>query len=227
MVGPKAVMIIDNKNANLGDVDWGDTAKYTYVIHNNGSDTLRITAIHPSCGCTTPSLDSYILPPAGKAHLTAAFNAGERAFGPFAKSITIYSNAAPQGMVVKFHGEVVMPRTPHRGVIGIQGIFSGQCAECHANRGNGQLGKPLYAADCAICHGVKTDGKPGPDLLTMQKQLADTDVYRTILNGKPGTNMPAFDWNHGGPLTGQEIRTLCQYIRAERSKSGIAKSGLF
>ena len=105
----------------------------------------------------------------------------------------------------------------------LQNIFSGQCADCHADRGRGQIGKSLYVADCAICHGDRREGKPAVDLLTGQVRLDSEYFFRTILEGKNGTNMPGFDWEKGGPLTYPEIKTLWQFILIQRSNFGIGQ----
>ncbi|MDP4200892.1 MAG: DUF1573 domain-containing protein [Bacteroidota bacterium] len=208
---------VDSADVDLGKLEQGDSVGYTYQIHNSGSDTLRISAVKPSCGCTDARLSTHIIPPSCSASLKVLFSSVGKELGPYAKTVSLISNATPNQEILRFHGLIVMPSRPHNAAMSIQNIFSGRCAECHVNRGRGQLGKTLYAADCAICHGARAEGKPASDLVTSQKELGETYLFRTILDGKHGTNMPAFDWQKGGPLTAQEIKTLCQYIRIERS----------
>jgi cytochrome c553 len=163
-------------------------------------------------------LDKKEVLPSSDAHLKVLFNSANREFGQFAKFVTIRLSAPPYKTIVGFHGQIVMPIRPHGNAMTIQGIFSGLCGQCHAERGRGQIGRTLYEADCAICHGNPAEHKPAPDLLTIPTNLDQDYLFQTILNGKRGSNMPAFDWQKGGPLTDQEIRTLCQYIQIERLK---------
>lgn len=208
--------LVRDTDIDLGKIERGDTAQCTYIIRNTGVDTLRITSVKPSCGCTAALLDANVIPPSGSAHLKAEFHSASKEVAPFAKTITVLSNTNPK--VLRFHGEVVLGSRPHTTAMTIQNIFSGKCAECHADRGRGQIGQSLYLADCAICHGDKSEGKPALNLLTSPKFLDSTYLFKTIQKGKRGTNMPGFDWQKGGPLTDQEIRTLCQYILIHRSK---------
>jgi mono/diheme cytochrome c family protein len=211
-------IFVADSNADLGTVEQGDSLKHSYIIQNVGNDILRIDSIKPSCGCTVASISTKQVPPFQSAELKVTFNSSGRAFAEFEKSVVIISNASPTSKTLRFHGRIVMPSKPHNVMMSTQNIFSGSCAVCHVDQGRGQIGKPLYDADCAICHGAKKDGKPSHDLLTMTKDIDEKRLFEIILNGKQGTNMPGFDWEKGGPLTDQEIKTLCQYIKIERSK---------
>jgi cytochrome c oxidase cbb3-type subunit 3 len=79
----------------------------------------------------------------------------------------------------------------------------------------------LYAARCAGCHGA--DGKLGPapplnDPLFLAI-IPDAELLRVISEGRsvtPGQKspMPAFARDHGGPLTGDQVRALADGIKA-------------
>ncbi|MGI0133383.1 MAG: DUF1573 domain-containing protein [Candidatus Micrarchaeaceae archaeon] len=210
--------VIGESERDLSGVHLGDSISLAYELKNEGHQALRILNVRPSCGCTAAVVDSTVVAPGGVAHIKATFRTSGKDLGSFEKTIMITTNSviAPS-LKVGFHGEIVMPRKAHMGVMGLQGIFSGSCATCHADRGRGQIGQSLYTADCAICHGSQNE-KQAPDLLTTPEKLDQQYLFETILNGRHGTNMPAFDWAKGGPLRAQEITTLCQYILMERSK---------
>lgn len=70
--------------------------------------------------------------------------------------------------------------------------------------------KALFRQNCTGCHGV--DGKNGPGrplnnplyLAVVPKEV----LQKTIENGRPGTDMPAWARSQGGPLTPEQISAL-------------------
>lgn len=74
----------------------------------------------------------------------------------------------------------------------------------------------LLIQDCGSCHGLRMNGGLGPALLPKQLEAQSIEfIANTILNGRPGSAMPA--WS--GLLTPLEARWI-----AQRLKSGL-KSG--
>jgi len=72
-------------------------------------------------------------------------------------------------------------------------------------------GAAIYAANCASCHGANGEGmgQVFPALAGNDK-LADANfVIDVVLNGRPGTSMPAF----GGQLSDEEVAAVVNYIR--------------
>ena len=71
-------------NLECGDTyDWGtvwvksETVLETQVkIFNSGKDTLVISEVHPSCGCTTAPIDKDRIEPAGYAVLSISLTPG-------------------------------------------------------------------------------------------------------------------------------------------------------
>ncbi len=76
-------------------VDWGRTApgklKRTVNIVNTGGDTLKISKVQPSCGCTTAPLSKEKLLPGDTASLDITLDTPTHA-GEASKTITIMSN---------------------------------------------------------------------------------------------------------------------------------------
>lgn len=72
--------------------------------------------------------------------------------------------------------------------------------------------KELFSATCAACHGANRQGISGLGKVLTPESLAalsDIQVRDTILNGRPGTAMPAFK----GTLSPEKIDALLQLIK--------------
>jgi cytochrome c oxidase cbb3-type subunit III len=78
----------------------------------------------------------------------------------------------------------------------------------------------LYTKNCTGCHGL--DGKNGPArILNDSLYLAvipRQQLQATIENGRPGTPMPAWLRNNGGPLTQKQITALVDGIEKNWAK---------
>src|SRR5581483_8382603 len=68
----------------------------------------------------------------------------------------------------------------------------------------------------ASCHGASGQGIDAPALNSRQflGSVEDEQMHGIIAGGIPGTEMPAW-WNeYGGPLTDQQIQAIVAYIRS-------------
>lgn len=68
---------------------------------------------------------------------------------------------------------------------------------------------------CALCHGEEGEGVDAPPL-NDKTFLDNTDrntIFSVISSGVPGTEMPAWNQSHGGPLTDQQIDQVVTYIQ--------------
>ncbi len=77
-------------------------------------------------------------------------------------------------------------------------------------------GHQLWGLDCASCHGVNGEGVDAPALNSQQflQAVSDEQIHGIVAGGIPGTEMPAW-WNeYGGPLTDQQIQALAAYLRS-------------
>jgi mono/diheme cytochrome c family protein len=102
----------------------------------------------------------------------------------------------------------------------LDGLFQGDCATCHVNKGKGELGAQLYEADCAICHGTKADDKPGPELANESMLKHSPKQWQNIIeNGIPNSAMPAFHIKNKGPLGDEEIASLIEYMSAFKKEA--------
>jgi mono/diheme cytochrome c family protein len=79
-----------------------------------------------------------------------------------------------------------------------------------------QRGRAIYNQQCVNCHGAQGEGGVGPALnnRTLLKNTLDSVFFSIIRSGVPGTQMPAWSVDYGGPLTDEEVRDLVAFIRA-------------
>lgn len=77
-------------------------------------------------------------------------------------------------------------------------------------------GRQLFGLNCASCHGVSGQGVDAPALDSQQflGSVTDEQMHGIIAGGIPGTPMPAW-WNeYGGPLTDQQIAAVVAFVRS-------------
>jgi cbb3-type cytochrome c oxidase subunit III len=80
-------------------------------------------------------------------------------------------------------------------------------------------GKALFKRNCTICHGSDGEGDTGPALndKTFLDTTEDGTLFSVISSGIPGTEMPAWNQSHGGPLTDENVRQLVAFLRSWQS----------
>lgn len=99
---------IDDPDHNFGDITYGQAVKYPVSMVNISQDTLRLTNIVVSCGCTTPEYTKGVYAPGDTIPMEVGFNG--HADGPFNKTLSVLFQA-PAGQFVKilrFRGKGVM-----------------------------------------------------------------------------------------------------------------------
>ncbi len=90
--GSGTIEVVGGDSVSWGDVPPG-VLKHTIHITNIGGDTLNITDVHPSCGCTTAPIDKKILLPGDTASIDLSVDVKTKS-GPQHKTLTISSNTA-------------------------------------------------------------------------------------------------------------------------------------
>lgn len=83
----------------FGKVKSGDPVKYTYYFTNSGTETLEISRVQPSCGCTTAGDFTKKVEPGQSGSIPIQFNSGNFNGSVF-KTITVSSNAKNQPTTV-------------------------------------------------------------------------------------------------------------------------------
>lgn len=81
--------------------------------------------------------------------------------------------------------------------------------------GDPNRGAVLYDQNCAVCHGANGEGRVGARLARAWPAIRpDLSVKATISNGIPGSPMPAWSQENGGPLLEAEINDLVAFLLA-------------
>lgn len=106
-----------------------------------------------------------------------------------------------------------------------------------------ERGEELFVANCSICHGAQGEGGgtastydpqdtwPAPNLTTIVRRYEEGDgvsdirdyIETTLHRGRPGTPMPAWGSDYGGPLTDQQITDITDWILANQ-KARVAEA---
>lgn len=221
-----SIIKTDEDTYNFGPIKQGDVVTHVFIVRNIGTDTLKITNTQASCGCTTSMIDNKNIPPGGSGELKAVFNSAGK-MGHIVKTIYIYNNDVTNpNKTVQITADIqTQPASVHagtmNGVVHLEGVFEGDCATCHVDKGRGLREAKLYEADCAICHGTTQDGKPGPDLHSngMLHRTRD-ELVKIISSGLNNTMMPAFSKTSHGPLSDDEIGSIADYMVSVSKMTG-------
>lgn len=83
-------------------------------------------------------------------------------------------------------------------------------ATLHAQPNAVETGKELFAGACGACHGSNGEGGHGPGLADGRRvrRLSDRQLFDTIRNGVPGTDMPPCT------LPDEQIHRMAAFVRS-------------
>lgn len=90
-------------------------------------------------------------------------------------------------------------------------------------------GRELYVANCNSCHGSRGEGVVGPSLnnKTLLKAASDKVLFEIVRVGRPGTNMPAWSQENGGPLTDEDIRNVVSFVKAWEKQAPVVQPDVY
>ncbi len=63
-------------NHDFGTVARAAKTEYRFTFDNPYNQTIQVRSVRTSCGCTTPSVETEIVPPGGRGSILAKFNTG-------------------------------------------------------------------------------------------------------------------------------------------------------
>lgn len=210
------------------------SAPFAFTVTNVSKLEVSITSLRSSCGCTVAQLpplpaQPYKLQPGSNVTINVNMDLRGKA-GAVSKTVNVDSSAGSTPLVVLVNipppAASAAAKDPHgapnamgnralniqNALADRQAIFKGDCASCHVQKGVGKFGQELYAASCGICHDAEHRAAMVPDLKVPRSERDLAFWQKWIMEGKPGTLMPAFAQAHGGPLTQDQIDSLTVYL---------------
>jgi Protein of unknown function (DUF1573) len=101
---PAESLIAKEAEYNFGKIPQGKPVTHVFDVTNSSKDSIKITNVQASCGCTTPEWEKdKVLAPGASTRITVGYNAA--AEGVFNKPVTITYNST-QTKVIFIKGEV-------------------------------------------------------------------------------------------------------------------------
>lgn len=98
--GPaRAALTWETTAADLHPALSDKTAVAHFKYKNTGDQPVKITSVHPSCGCTTAALARDVVEPNESGEITATFNIGDRT-GVQNKTITVRTDDSPDAATI-------------------------------------------------------------------------------------------------------------------------------
>ncbi|MBF03398.1 MAG: hypothetical protein CMP76_08895 [Flavobacterium sp.] len=86
----------------FGEIEKGKPVSYEFTFTNTTKETILITNVKPSCGCTAANYTKTPIKPGEKGSITATYNAASP--GNFTKTVTVTTSeegAAPKVLIIK------------------------------------------------------------------------------------------------------------------------------
>lgn len=212
---------------------WDETAKeytarpgdlaapFSFALTNVSDAEVTINWVRPSCGCTVAKLPPtpWKIAPneSGLIELSVDLKGKH---GTLSKYVVVNTSRGQKILNIKVHiperaitrGMDARMRNLRLAAADRQIVFRGQCASCHATPAIGKMGGELFAAACAICHEAPERATMVPDLRALKVDPTFDYWKHWITNGKPGSLMPAFAKDQGGPLTPEQIDSLAEFL---------------
>lgn len=202
-----------------------ESAPFHFFVTNISKSPVIFNGLRTSCGCTVAQLPTtpYTLMPGSNVTINASMDLRSKS-GSITKSVMADTSVGLKSLLVKANiTAATAGQTPGAPAMGDrskniqtaladrQAVFKGDCASCHVEKGKGKFGAELYAASCGICHDAEHRAAMVTDLKVPRGPRDLVFWQKWIMEGKPGTMMPAFAQSHGGPLTQEQIDSLTTY----------------
>ncbi|PZR23207.1 MAG: DUF1573 domain-containing protein [Flavobacterium psychrophilum] len=94
---------------NFGDIEKGKPVSHEFTFKNTTKQTVLITNVKASCGCTATNYTKTPVKPGESATVTATFNAASP--GSFTKNVTVTTNDSDVNKILTIKGKVLAPAT--------------------------------------------------------------------------------------------------------------------
>ncbi|MDR1555617.1 MAG: DUF1573 domain-containing protein [Tannerellaceae bacterium] len=101
-----ASLTVTEESHDFGTIKESDgKVSHTFVVKNDGTQPLVITRVIASCGCTSPDWTKEPIAPGKTGEVVVTYDPQGRP-GPFAKTVSIYSNGKRGSQVLTIRGDV-------------------------------------------------------------------------------------------------------------------------
>lgn len=105
----QGIIVVDESRHDFGTIQEGDVARHVFTISNTGDGPFTLTAVRPSCGCTTPEWTTDPILPGEEGAIAVEYDS-DGLPGAFEKSISVESTADPDRVLLYIKG-FVEPRS--------------------------------------------------------------------------------------------------------------------
>jgi mono/diheme cytochrome c family protein len=101
-------------------------------------------------------------------------------------------------------------------VLQVAASAAGGATTAGTGNADAAAGAAVFLKNCTQCHGIDGQGIIGPALRNNKfiQTGAAQDIFDTIAQGRPGTEMPAWLQANGGPLTTDQINNVAAYLHS-------------
>ena len=104
------ILKIKDPTYNFGFVKQGTVVKIEYEFQNTGTDTLHISNIEVTCGCTVADFPHYPIKPEDSGIILLTFNTKEK-FDRQDRTVDVVSNALNSPTKLRFKGVILEPKS--------------------------------------------------------------------------------------------------------------------
>jgi mono/diheme cytochrome c family protein len=196
-----------------------ETAHMSFSFTNASSTEVVINWVRTSCGCTLAKLPPtpWTNAPGATGEINITMDLRGKV-GTLSKMVTVDTSHGPKFLTVKANiptavaGMDSRTRNMELAKVDRQIVFKNDCATCHSEPAKGKHGEALFAAACAICHDSPHRATMVPDLRALKVTPTPEYWKAWIVNGKPGSLMPAFAKEQNGILDEEQINSLVEYL---------------
>ncbi|MBN1118697.1 MAG: DUF1573 domain-containing protein [Bacteroidales bacterium] len=89
---------------DYGTIKQGEDGNCEFVFTNNGAESLVLSNVRSSCGCTVPSWPREAIAPGESSAIKVKYDT--RRIGPISKTITVTSNGSERPVILRITGKV-------------------------------------------------------------------------------------------------------------------------
>ena len=220
--------IVPDQSEKTASLKTGEeSCTFTFRLTNVSAETAVITDVKPSCGCTIARLPSrpWMIPAGGSGELQLVVDVRGKS-GMLVKTATVETRRGARVLPMrinlpapKIESTDAEARARNRMLASAdrQAVFKGDCRRCHVAPAAGLAGGLLFHAACGVCHEAEHRASMVPDLAKLDHPTDRAFWKQIIVSGKPGTLMPAFAIDQGGPLSPLQVDSLAAYLVATLS----------